>query len=243
MRAVPTDTPRSDPGRPARRRSGLPIRLLALLVGLVLTAACAGWDGVIDPRMELAEGPALGAPYRVAQVRDLRSFRQGAAREWQHSLYRGDPEDGALTSRAIARRRTKNDWARMGNIWLPEGGSVAELVARAVTAGFRRAGLRTLEPDEARPGERAIQVDVERFWGRLQSTYRGVRVDTRIEIRVTAPGTRLGDGALVCATSLVGSAGPSAAVWRRTFEGGLEDLAQRVESAVASGPSGVCVRN
>jgi len=166
---------------------------------------------------------------------------------WEHRLASGDPGDEALTSRVIGRRQSlsqprSDQRPRLGNLLLPEGRSVSGLVAEAVTAGFRRGGLRTRDPDRAPlADERSIHVEIDGFWGRMRPAIEIVRFESWIRIRLRAPGTPLADGATVCAVSLVTSVGPGAPVWRRTFESGLDDLSRRVAEAVQRGPPPFCV--
>ena len=206
------------------------------------------WDGIIDPRLNVSEAPpSSGFPFRVVEVRDLRAFRLGVGDPWAHTLREGAPEDRALTSRVIGRRRALarpsiDQRARGGNLLLPEDRSVALLVAEAVTEGFRQAGRRVVDPAQApERGERPVHVEVEGFWGRMKTGVGFPRFQTWIRIRVRAPETLLAAGGSVCAAASLASPSPSAGVWRRSYESALAHLAERVARAIRLGTRPYCV--
>jgi hypothetical protein len=230
-----------------RRRS---LRSFVPLAALTATVSgCLGWDGTIDPRVEPLAMPAgdHAAAYRVAEVRDARAFRTGIGGPWEPTLYEGDPDDPAVTSRVLARRRSSaqprsDQRPRLGNIWLPEGQTVEALVADALTNGLRKAGLRAVEQDAVpAPDERAVRAEIEGLWGRTRPSNRILRVETWLRVRVTVPGTALEHGVLVCAESMVTTNAESGAAWRRAFDHGLADLSRRLADALRDGPPGYCI--
>ena len=227
-------------------RSALAPFVLLFALATVGTG-CALWRGVVEPMAPETEAPETGDEFHVASIRDLREFELGVGGAWEPRLHRGDPEDEQLTQRVIGRRRrlsqSRSDpRPRLGNILLPEGLSVQQLVSATVVAGFHRAGLRAAAGGpSAQPSGAPIDIEIRGFWSRSFPTLSVLRFESWIQLYVRAPGTPFVDGAPICAVGRVTSAGEGAAMWRQAVESALEDLADRLEVALRDGPPGYCV--
>jgi hypothetical protein len=223
---------------PRFRRTALGALAFALALG-----CASGERGVIDPRVSALPNPPEGPALRVAVVHDRREFRRNPHDSWKPSLYGEEIDDPAQTSRALARRSAENGGSG-GNIWLPEGRSVAGLVEEVVARGFRAAGYRMLAAGD--PGfERAppVEIEVQQLWGRMRQQQSVVRFEFEARLRIRAPVPPFERGATVCSSHFEGSGGPGAGPWRRTFANGLEQLAGEIHAALASGaPPRYCAR-
>ncbi len=224
-----------------RARAARGLRALAAAALLAAPAACAsGPRGVVDVRVEPAANPEGGSAFRIGRVRDARVFDQDpGAGTWTPSLAGDAVDDPDRAARAMARRRVEGNYASGDNISLPEGQTVAGVVAEAVGRGFREAGQRVLAPgDPGYDAAPAIDVDVIQFWGRMRPDLHGVRFDFRTQVFVTAPARTFREGGTVGASALVGSGGPGTGAWRKTFESGLRELSDRIRARLQPVPGG-----
>ncbi|MFH0879382.1 MAG: flagellar biosynthesis protein, partial [Lentisphaerota bacterium] len=137
----------------------------AMLVGL-LGSGCATNRGILNVQVEKTKNPSEGRTVTIVSVNDARVFEEAPRVSSTPSLKGAEITDKSITSRAIARKRNGFGKA-MGDILLPEGRTVEQLVREALVKSFRDSGYRVLEAGEvAADGEKAIPVeaDIEQFW-------------------------------------------------------------------------------
>src|SRR4051812_33678497 len=106
--------------------SFISMRVLALCLVVGALAGCATGRDVITPKFEAAENPAQGVPVRIVKVEDTRSFEIKPGTPSTPSLMDDNLNDGAIRSRAIARKRNGYGMA-LGDILVPEGQTIAQL--------------------------------------------------------------------------------------------------------------------
>ncbi len=214
-----------------RRARGSLRAVLLLLAGL----ACAGAPGPVDVRLPVAGDPEGGPALRLGRVEEARVFERYPGNGRVQSLAAGASDDPSLAARAIGRRRSASGQL-MGNVLLPEGRSVAQLVTEAVTNGFREAGYRVLgsaDPGSARAP--AIDVVVRRFWTRVEIMGPGLAWEFSSEVWIRAPVPVFEGGAWVCGKAFASRGGPTPGIWAYTVRRGLEDLVARLRTRLVSG--------
>lgn len=166
------------------------IRILPLVTALLLLAGCASSRSVVSLDVPQSAAPATasaGLAVRMAEVEDARQFEAAPKTPDIPSLSDGNITDKAATSRAFARKRNSYGKA-MGDVSLPEGQTVADVVGNAVAAGFRNAGYRVLTPGD--PGydqAPVVQTTIKQFWSWFQPGFWAVVVHCRAEVEVKAP--------------------------------------------------------
>ena len=218
---------------PLRRRAPGP-RTAALLIGL---AACAGASPILEVRLAGISDPQSGQAFRIQRVSDRRFF-QPVSRDPRLPSAQGGLPDAALAQRIVARRGSGGDRSG-GDLLLPEGTSVEDLVAEALTTGFREAGYRVLAPGA--PGHAAalpIEADIEQLWGwmRRRATAEAI-FDFEVRVRVRAPVAPFAEGVRLRGESQLTRGGPSNASWERLIEDGMADLAASVRGQLTGGGS------
>ncbi len=216
---------------PLRRRVPRP-RAAALVLGLV---ACAGASPILDVRLAAIPDPEAGPAFRIQRVSDRRFFQPISRDPRLPSAQDGLP-DAALARRIVARRSIGGD-RPAGDLLLPEGRTVEDLVAEALTAGFREAGYRVLAPSA--PGHAAalpIEADIEQLWGWMRRrAYSDAMFDFEVRVRVRAPLAPFAEGARLRGQSRLTRGGPSNTTWERLVEDGMADLAASVRAQLSGG--------
>ncbi len=202
---------------------------LLLLAGL----ACAGAPGPVDVRLPVAGDPEGGPALRLGRVEEARVFERSPGNGRVQSLAAGASDAPSLAARVIGRRRSASGQL-MGNVLLPEGRSVAQLVAEAVTNGFREAGYRVLGSG-APDSQPAIDVVVRRFWTRVEIMGPGLAWEFSSEVWIRAPVPVFEGGAWVCGKAFAARGGPTPGIWAYTVRRGLEDLVERLRTRLVSG--------
>lgn len=158
------------------------LKVLFALVVLGTLSACASSRSVVTPEVIAGANPTEGVAVRIDKVEDARRFEASPPSPDIPSLSGNDHTNVAVTKRAIARKRNGYGMA-MGDVLLPEGQNVAELVGKAVAQGFRQAGYRVIAPGE--PGyEQAAPVNarIGEFWSWFNPGFASVTVSNRSSV-------------------------------------------------------------
>src|SRR5262245_65653082 len=117
------------------------LSFLSFLGLAVFVGGCAINRSVLKVQVQPSTDPASGQEVSIMKVTDNRIFELKPAKPSTPSLKAGDVTNKAITSRAVARKR--NGWGMtMGDILLPEGRTVEDLVKEALTKAFRESGYK-----------------------------------------------------------------------------------------------------
>ena len=233
------EVPREPGVSPVRRRpASLPTVRVASWTSSVsfVTAllACSGWNGVLHVDLVGLENPDSGRVVRIASVRDLRTFRRHVRDPSLPSLYRDLPLEPEWTGRALGRRRE----TRGGNLLTPEGTTVADWVAEALTVALREQGVRVVEAEA--PEVLPLDVEILELWSWVTSKPFGPpRFRFRGRLRVTAPDLPYYGGPEYRSDRVRSSGGPSRAIWTATVRAGLLDLSRRAAKPWQPAPSAI----
>lgn len=140
------------------------VMFLLMMASLLIVNGCATNRGILNLRPTIVQQPASGQLVKIESVRDIRVFELRPRRPSIPSLRNGEITNRAITTRAIARKRNTYGKA-LGDILLPEGRTVEDVVAEVLTSTFREAGYRVVSPNDPEAGSAVpIKAEVEQFW-------------------------------------------------------------------------------
>ena len=140
------------------------VRKILAVAALVLLAGCATNRAEVDvlrPGDTQTPAPSNGKKVYISAVDD-RVFQIKPSSFDTPSLKYDEIDDKSITERAIARKRNNFNMA-IGDVLLPEGRTVSELVGDAVATAYRQAGYEVVSA----PGARDItevKVQIIEFW-------------------------------------------------------------------------------
>jgi hypothetical protein len=198
---------------------------IALAIGV---SACAGWDGVVGLSREVPPDPPGGPVLHLRDVTDRRVFADVSHARAEPSLSKAIRDVPGIASRVIGRQRSN----RGANLLLAEGRSVEALVAEVVTTALRGSGFRVAEEEGASP----IDVDILELWAfdlRLDPVNRK-RVEFRTRIRLVGGPSPFDDAGFACGRAETTSGGPTAGLWEKLIDSGLDTLATDISDQLAT---------
>jgi hypothetical protein len=191
---------------------------------LLLLSGCATSRGTLDYTPRASTNPGQGATLRIATVQDSRRFELRPSDPSIPSLKNGEIEDRSITSRAIARKRNGYGKA-LGDILLPEGRSVAEIVRAAVARGLREGGYRVLEEGEPGYGDAApIDVEIRQFWMWITPGFWAVHLEFRTLVVLKGAIPPLAEGPQIEGYVRLASQAAAERAWQNTLDAGLENF-------------------
>lgn len=163
------------------------VKFILVTLMLVLAAGCATSRGVIDITDEVSANPAEGQAIKFVRVTDKRGFQLNPPQADIPSLKNGEIDDPVITERAIARKRNSYGKA-LGDILLPEGKTVMDVVENRLSEGFRENGYRVItDKDDGYDTATSIEVDINKFWGWFSPGFWSLGINFVTSIIVTAP--------------------------------------------------------
>ncbi|MFI8375545.1 flagellar biosynthesis protein [Pseudomonas helleri] len=148
------------------------VRKILVVAALVLLAGCAtnrAEVNILPPGNSQTPAPSNGKKVYISTVDD-RVFHIKPSSFDIPSLKYDEIDDKSITERAIARKRNNYNMA-IGDVLLPKGRTVSELVADAVATAYRQAGYEVVSTPSARD-VREVNVQIIEFWS--WSTTEGV---------------------------------------------------------------------
>jgi hypothetical protein len=177
--------------------------------------------------------PTTGRAVRIAPVIDRRVFALDSPDPSVPSLKRKDIHDPSVTGRAYARKR-ETSGEPSGDVLLPPGRTVAQLVEEVLTRAFREAGYRVLGPaDEGYAAATPIRVEIDRFWAFVPTVARDVLVmQFHADLRLAGDIPPLASGISVQGAARQESAAPRTRVWRALMAAGMNDLINNARAAL-----------
>jgi len=206
--------------------------LLCLPV-LFLGSGCATNRGILDVRVPEHHNPASGPAVRIARVTDKRVFEKSPRVASIPSLKGGEIEDKTITLRAIARKRNGYGKA-MGDILLPEGRTVEDLVREALAKSFRDAGYRVVE-DASGLNEKTVPVeaDIEQFWSWVTPGFWAMSMEFEAKVNIKGDVPPFGDGETVRAYVELHTQGAGTRAWMNTLNKGIEAFVAETKKRLA----------
>jgi hypothetical protein len=208
------------------------------VMALFLGTGCAVTRGVLDVRVKPPGNPASGDAAQITNVTDRRVFQINPRDARIPSLKNDEITDTAITSRAIARKRGGFGKA-MGDILLPEGRTVTQLVEEALTRSLQEAGYRVLTKQEAASASAIpVEVDIEQFWAWFRPGFWQIAVEFETRLRMKAPVGAWKAGDEVKGFARITGQAATSDMWLEAVDKGVDDLVrnmrERLRSASAS---------
>lgn len=208
---------------------------IVLILALALTACATGRD-TLDVRVSVPENPNTSRAVLIREVADNRVFEVDPRQADIPSLSRGEIDNEELTSRAIARKRNSFG-AAMGDIVLPEGRTVADVVREAVTKTLRENGYAVYE-SSAEAGASAIGLDIgiERFWAWFRPGFARIAMEFATVVNLSPnPVTRAGEMQISGESRVQGQAA-TLSNWLEAIDAGIAALMADFEAQLRDSP-------
>lgn len=209
--------------------------VFVLFIGFTLIAGgCVAKRAIIDLQTEISATDAFSEAVKFVRVSDIRSFEKRPASPSIPSIKYGEIDNKAITSRAIARIRLPYGKAK-GDILLPEGRTVADVVQEVVTKAFRESGYRVVsqdDPDYA--SAQPVEVEIERFWAWYTTGVWVLRFDFDSHIKITGGPVAFENGKEITAKATLLGQGAAKRQWRNTFNAGLKALLEEIKKELGS---------
>ena len=202
---------------------------------ILLGSGCATNRGILDVRINGIQNPDSGPAVTIVRVTDNRVFEAAPRTPSVPSLKGGEIGDKAITSRAIARKRNAYGKA-LGDILLPEGRTVENVVREALVKSFREAGYRVIE-DAARSEDKdkamRIEADIEQFWSWFTPGFWAVSLEfeAKVKIKGDVPPFKNGETVRGHVQLHTQAAGPRA--WLNTINKGIDAFIAEVKNSLA----------
>jgi hypothetical protein len=197
---------------------------VCLLVFALLAGGCATTRGEVNLRVLPPANPTSGPSVKIAQVNDRRVFYVNPPDPSIPSLMDDEINNTGITRRAIARKRGGFGKA-LGDILLPEGQTVPQLVADALTRAFRESGYRVLQPEDNGYAEAsAITADIDQFWSWFTPGFWVITLDFRADVRIQAEVGPFQNGGSVQGSARESGMAATSDTWRSVVDKGIEDL-------------------
>jgi hypothetical protein len=199
-------------------------RTLLVAAAVAALSGCATSRGILDysppESTNLGNGPAV----RIASVSDARVFAVDPPDPSIPSLKNDEIKDPAITSRAIARKRNGYGKA-IGDILLPEGRTVSDLVRASVARGLREGGYRVLaEGDEGYAEAAPIDVEIRKFWMWITPGFLAAHLEFKNAIALKGPIPPLTENPEVGGYVRLPSQAAGTGAWSNTLKQGLENF-------------------
>ena len=200
------------------------VRKILAVVALVLLAGCATNRAEVDvlrPGDTQTPAPSNGKKVYISAVDD-RVFQIKPSSSDIPSLKYDEIDDKSITERAIARKRNNFNMA-IGDVLLPEGRTVSELVGNAVATAYRQAGYEVVSSPGARDVSE-VKVNIIEFWswysaeGVLDKVLRNKSL-----LQIKAPGTPIQTVKTLVSENVKVATDTD---WKTITESGLEAITQ-----------------
>lgn len=166
------------------------IRLAVGIAALTMLAGCATSRSEVDVNVAAlsanqAVAPSNGKKVLISTV-DERVFQIDPRSPDTPSLKNDEVTDKSITERAIARKR--NGYGKgLGDVLLPSGRTVSQLVNESVAAAYKQAGYQVVT-DPSAPDAAAVKVHIVEFWSWFTPGFFSVDVSNKSHLRIEAPG-------------------------------------------------------
>ena len=200
------------------------VRKILAVAALVLLAGCATNRAEVDvlrPGDTQTPAPSNGKKVYISAVDD-RVFQIKPSSSDIPSLKYDEIDEKSITELAIARKRNNFNMA-IGDVLLPEGRTVSELVGNAVATAYRQAGYEVVSSPGARDVSE-VKVNIIEFWswysaeGVLDKVLRNKSL-----LQIKAPGTPVQTVKTLVSENVKVATDTD---WKTITESGLEAITQ-----------------
>ncbi len=208
------------------------LKLLLLAACLALLTGCATNRGIVDlstttENSDLIEVSAAAPTVRITDIVDQRIFEIKPSSPSTPSLKGGEIDDRTITSRAIARKRNTYGMA-LGDILLPEGQTVMDVVRETISSSLAEKGYRVTSEADA---DYTLNASIQRFWSWFTPGFWALKIefDSMIAINGDLPGL---EDAQIKGYSHQKHQAATGGAWLQTMGVGMEDLKANLNSEI-----------
>jgi hypothetical protein len=207
--------------------------LMACIPVMLLVSGCATNRGIVDVRITGSQNPTSGPAVKILRVTDKRVFEKAPRVASIPSLKGGGIDDKSITSRAIARKRNTYGKA-LGDILLPEGRTVENLVREALTKSFREAGYRVIDGAPGLNGKvMPVEADIEQFWAWVTPGFWAVSMEFEAKVNIKGDVPPFKNGETVRGYVELHTQAAGTRAWVNTINKGMEAFVDEVKNRLA----------
>ncbi|SLM32117.1 putative Flagellar biosynthetic protein [Desulfamplus magnetovallimortis] len=208
----------------------------ALLFIMILVSGCATNRGILDVQINEAPNPASTKIITISEVNDIRVFEKAPRQASIPSLKGGEIDNKEITLRAIARKRNGYGKA-LGDILLPEGNTVEQLVKDALVKSFRESGYYVIDDKSETDKQKnavPVKADIEQFWAWVTPGFWTISLEfeAKVKIKGDIPSFENGDTVRGYVKLHTQAAGTKA--WMNTMDKGLESFVSEVKKRLSN---------
>jgi len=205
-----------------------------LVCGFVFTSACATKRGILDIQVSSPSNMQSSSKVKIVNVSDSRKFELHPKDAFIPSLKDGQIDNVSITSRAIARKR--NGYGRaLGDILLPEGRTVRDVVTEALQRALNEKGYTVVDKND--PGyENAfpLEADIRQFWAWFTPGFFAAKLEFISELTIKSEilnnkGQETAKGYVLLHTQLA-----TGGAWSNTINMGLDNLVGAIKLKLRS---------
>ncbi len=206
------------------------IQLGAVVSMVVLGSGCATNRGIIDVRVPHIQIPMEGQSVAITRVTDMRKFELAPPEASIPSLKNGEINDKSITLRAIARKRNGFGKA-MGDILLPEGRTVEDLVRESATKALSEKGyVVVVEGSPKYAGALPIEIEIQQFWAWMRPGFWTIELNFQSIIivdntEIFGSSKKRIEGRVALKSQVAGTRG-----WTNVLNKGIEDLGDQIKT-------------
>lgn len=200
------------------------------MCALAVTVGCATSRSEIDIGVPVAQvgqvASSNGKRVSITAV-DERKFELKPKEADIPSLKNGEINDSSITQRAVARKRNGYGMG-LGDVLLPSGRKVSELIRDAVAEAYTQAGYEVVT-DAATPGASAVKVRVVEFWSWMRPTALSILVNNKSKLLIETDG-----GVVTEVTTLKTESRQmvTEGAWKQITEAGLQEIIRETRNGL-----------
>ena len=208
--------------------------LLWILACAWLAAGCAASRSTFDVPVTQAP-PSFSAKgfVKLTEIKDVRRFEAAPGNPSVPSLQ--NPQDignGAITSRAIARKRGGFGQA-MADILLPEGRSVQQIVREAATRALNESGYAVVDENSPQSAKaQPLQIDIQQFWAWFSPGFAQISLEFEGIVALKGEALTGGKEARVRGYSIHKGMIATDSEWQEVVRLGVADLVEKMKASI-----------
>ncbi|MDH0893000.1 MULTISPECIES: flagellar biosynthesis protein [unclassified Pseudomonas] len=206
------------------------LRAAALMCALAVTVGCATSRSEIDIGVPVAQAGQVvssnGKRVSITAV-DERKFELKPKEADIPSLKNGEINDSSITQRAVARKRNGYGMG-LGDVLLPSGRKVSELIRDAVAEAYTQAGYEVVT-DAATPGTSKVKVRVVEFWSWMRPTALSILVNNKSKLLIETDG---GVATEVTTLKTESRQMVTEGAWKQITEAGLQEIIRETRNGL-----------
>lgn len=200
------------------------VRIAVGIAALMMLAGCASSRSEVDinvaPLSSAQPAASNGKKVLISTV-DERVFQIDPRSPDIPSLKNNEVTDKSITERAIARKRNGYGMA-MGDVLLPSGRTLSQLVSESVASAYKQAGYEVVTTPST-PDAATVKVHIVEFWSWFTPGFFSVDVTSKSLLRIESPG----QNALNIVTRQSESMqAVTESDWKKITEAGLQEVSR-----------------